>query len=62
MKIINNSIKCNCGIIFTYDDDETEIDEEKEKYVICPRCGKHNFTKSCEKPTPLGAGWIALNP
>lgn len=44
MKIINNSVKCDCGIIFTYDDDETEIDEEKEKYVICPRCGKHNFT------------------
>jgi len=20
------------------------------------------FTKMCEKPTPLGVGWIALNP
>ena len=37
-----------------------------EGYMTCYKCRKnsiiHNpdFTMSCEKPTPLGVGWIAL--
>lgn len=49
MKIVDeitNQIRCECGAILNYDDEDVIKEEYFKPYVICPKCG----TKMCTEP------------